>query len=790
MTRATAAETRRYGFTDEGRRYVMRDVHLMDTAHTYLFNDTMVVDVEHRGRCGVMVQQPDRVQFAYKQACVYVRDEESGRFWSAPHDPVQAEPDEFEFSVGLGDVRWRVVHHGIEVSIGLMIPRDDMVELWTVKVRNLTRRQRHLSIYTFEPLEYGASMHIVGRFDAGLNGVLASHFPPYLTALDYYRLCEHRNHLFCAADRKPTAWEADLEAFIGPDGAANPRQLHDKRLGRGEAMNLTAAGIFQYVRRLAPGVGMKVNLICGPAQDLGEAKRLKRKYLAPGGMARAIKRVDTFLESHCPAVRIETPDADFNHFVNYWLPQETLFCGRTLRCSLEPCARNALQDAMGATYNDPQAARHWYQVVLAQQDRNGWLPHGIPLREGAVSGGINLIPHRDMNVWAPPALYFYLAETGDMSILDEKIRFRDDRTKATVYDHVCRGLDWLLKDRTKRKLSRIGQGDWNDPLDMAGPKGRGESVWLSEALVYALEVWADVSEEIGDTKRATRYRKEAGVSRQAINRLAWDGSWYVRGSTDAGKWFGTRRDKQGKLFLNAQSWALMCGAATGDRLHACIASVEKHLATPAGPMTIWPPYTQMRDDARLRRERLVLRPCRRVLRLRAVHRRRAGLGLAGYVQPTARANQPAGTSRSTAAVSAQQFQWPGGWKDSRPEQSLGQHRRMCVVLPHSGVYAPGRARRVRRAAAGSKTAEKMETRQGLAPVPRCRLRDHHRQEPPGAQYNRYVGRPAAKRHCRPVAEGRYAASRGRHRAGVISVHVTVYYAAVSCVRRLRFSVRG
>lgn len=596
MTRATAAETRRYGFTDEGRRYVMRDVHLMDTAHTYLFNDTMVVDVEHRGRCGVMVQQPDRVQFAYKQACVYVRDEESGRFWSAPHDPVQAEPDEFEFSVGLGDVRWRVVHHGIEVSIGLMIPRDDMVELWTVKVRNLTRRQRHLSIYTFEPLEYGASMHIVGRFDAGLNGVLASHFPPYLTALDYYRLCEHRNHLFCAADRKPTAWEADLEAFIGPDGAANPRQLHDKRLGRGEAMNLTAAGIFQYVRRLAPGVGMKVNLICGPAQDLGEAKRLKRKYLAPGGMARAIKRVDTFLESHCPAVRIETPDADFNHFVNYWLPQETLFCGRTLRCSLEPCARNALQDAMGATYNDPQAARHWYQVVLAQQDRNGWLPHGIPLREGAVSGGINLIPHRDMNVWAPPALYFYLAETGDMSILDEKIRFRDDRTKATVYDHVCRGLDWLLKDRTKRKLSRIGQGDWNDPLDMAGPKGRGESVWLSEALVYALEVWADVSEEIGDTKRATRYRKEAGVSRQAINRLAWDGSWYVRGSTDAGKWFGTRRDKQGKLFLNAQSWALMCGAATGDRLHACIASVEKHLATPAGPMTIWPPYTQMRDD--------------------------------------------------------------------------------------------------------------------------------------------------------------------------------------------------
>ena len=586
----------RAGFTDDGRRYVLRDVHLMDTAHTYLFNDTMVVDVEHRGRCGTLIQQPDRVQFAYKQACVYVRDEKSGDFWSAPHDPVQAEPDEFEFSVGRGDVRWRVVRDGIEVSIRLVVPRDDMVELWTVTVRNVARRGRHVSIYTFHPLEYGASMHVMGRFDAGLNGVLASHFPPCGDGADYYRLGEQRNYLFCAADRKPTAYEADLDGFIGPDGAGNPRQLQDKRLGRGEAMNLSAAGIFQYVRRLAPGGSSTVNLVCGPAQDLAEAKRLKRKYLAPGGMARAIKRVDAFLESRTPSVRIETPDVDFNHFVNHWLPQETLFCGRTLRGSLEPCARNAVQDAMGITYNDPASARHWYQIVLAQQDRNGWLPHGIPLRKGVASSEINQIPHRDMNVWAPPALYFYLAETGDMSILDEKIRFRDDSTMASAYDHVCVGLEWLLKDRTKRKLSRIGEGDWNDPLNMAGPKGKGESVWLTEALVYSLEVWADVAERIGDTRRATRYRKQADVSRRAINRLAWDGAWYVRGSTDVGKWFGTRRDKQGKLFLNAQSWAMMCGAAKGDRLRACIGSVEKHLSTPAGPMTLWPPYTEMRDD--------------------------------------------------------------------------------------------------------------------------------------------------------------------------------------------------
>ena len=40
----------------------------------------------------------------------------------------------------------------------------------------------------------------------------------------------------------------------------------------------------------------------------------------------------------------------------------------------------------------------------------------------------------------------------------------------------------------------------------------------------------------------------------------------------------------------------MCGAATSERSRKCIAAVEKHLATPAGPMTLWPPYTEMRDD--------------------------------------------------------------------------------------------------------------------------------------------------------------------------------------------------
>jgi cellobionic acid phosphorylase len=263
----------------------------------------------------------------------------------------------------------------------------------------------------------------------------------------------------------------------------------------------------------------------------------------------------------------------------------------------DPCVRNAYQDAMGVVFNMPEKARHWFVVVFGHQNADGFMPHGAPLAEGVDRAMINTIPHRDMNVWPPFALSFYIKETGDMSVLDESVGFKDSDEKATVYEHVCRGLEWQLRDRTKRGLCRIGEGDWDDPLNMAGWKEKGESVWLTEALAIALDTWAEVAEQIGDKKRASNYRREAQAARRAINTLAWDGNWYARGTTDAGRWFGTNADKEGKIFLNAQSWAMICGAADSpERIKTCIKSVNKHLITPCGPMTMSPAFTSMRED--------------------------------------------------------------------------------------------------------------------------------------------------------------------------------------------------
>jgi len=51
------------------------------------------------------------------------------------------------------------------------------------------------------------------------------------------------------------------------------------------------------------------------------------------------------------------------------------------------------------------------------------------------------------------------------------------------------------------------------------------------------------------------YAKISGL----INRNAWDGAWYVRAFDNYGKVIGSKKCREGKIYLNSQSWAILSG---------------------------------------------------------------------------------------------------------------------------------------------------------------------------------------------------------------------------------------
>src|SRR5690606_6484473 len=56
------------------------------------------------------------------------------------------------------------------------------------------------------------------------------------------------------------------------------------------------------------------------------------------------------------------------------------------------------------------------------------------------------------------------------------------------------------------------------------------------------------------------------------------------------------KDKEGRIFLNPQSWAILGGAASEEQRKKMLSAVEQQLETPCGVAMLAPAYTAMRDD--------------------------------------------------------------------------------------------------------------------------------------------------------------------------------------------------
>jgi cellobiose phosphorylase len=70
--------------------------------------------------------------------------------------------------------------------------------------------------------------------------------------------------------------------------------------------------------------------------------------------------------------------------------------------------------------------------------------------------------------------------------------------------------------------------------------------------------------------------------RECINKIAWDGEWYIRYLDADGSPLGSRANSEGRIFANAQSWAVLSGFAPPDRARQALDAVYEHLNTVNG----------------------------------------------------------------------------------------------------------------------------------------------------------------------------------------------------------------
>ncbi|MBA4386583.1 MAG: hypothetical protein C0404_01300 [Verrucomicrobia bacterium] len=514
---------------------------------------------------------------------IYLRDDQSGEFWAASFAPVKKTLTRFECRHGQAWTTFLSEKNGIACEYTVFVPVDGPVELWHVVITNRSKRTRRITATPFvewsiddgpqgvDDLVYAA--HTDAGFDAANQAVWAA--CRQTTKFRFFRA-------FLAGDFRPDAWETNRTAFVGRARTlANPQEIEHGRLSCTPCESEVAMGAISRKLRLAPGASVSFNVMAGMAQTGSERGALRRKFLAKGRPEKELARLKAFWARMPERFEIHTPDRELDRYVNRCLVAHVYKQGasnavRPIRIQL----RNQMQDVLGMVALAPEHARRLILKLMnfhcSSGDALQWLSYGAEWRQ---------IPeHVDTKLWIVYSTAAYLRETGDFDILRQRERFYDVPKRVSLLEMIGRAVEKSWKDRGVHGLSLLGRGDWNDSLDGMGRAGKGESVWMSEALHLALLDYAGILEQTGDSRRAGHMRTRAKELHKAINRHGWDGGWYLMGYTDAGHKVGTHTAKEGRVFLMTQLWAVLSGVATPERQKKIFKIIDTRLETKYGVM--------------------------------------------------------------------------------------------------------------------------------------------------------------------------------------------------------------
>jgi len=520
----------------------------------------------------------------------YLRDEETGEFWSPTPMPARA-PGSYSVGHAPGCTTFRHASHGIESQLEWFAAADDPVRVVRVTLRNTTDRPRRLTVTHF--IEWalgssrsGAQQKVVTRFDAEAD---------MLTAHSWFNLDFPGRPAFLATDRPLHSWTASRTEFVGRNGRpADPAAMHRVALGESCGRFHDNCGALMVELELEPGAESETVFLLGQTETIERARELVAAYREPGAAAAALVAARGRWGDLLSVVQVHTPDAKLDLMLNRWLLYQVMSCrvmGRTAAYQSSGAFgfRDQLQDVMALLLTDPQLARDQITDAARRQFPEGdvlhwWQPHS----------GRGVRTHMtDDRLWLPYAVTEYLRVTGDSAVLDEVAPFlegqplapdQDDvyvqplasAQSADLYEHCIRAIECSLAVGS-HGLPLMGGGDWNDGMNRVGHQGRGESVWLAWFIGSVLTGFAPIVEARGDEERAKRYRSHATAMAAAAEAQGWDGSWYLRAYFDDGTPLGTHSAAECRIDGITQAWATISGLGDPERAREAMQAVQEKL---------------------------------------------------------------------------------------------------------------------------------------------------------------------------------------------------------------------
>ena len=541
----------------------------------------------------------------------YLRDRDTADYWSSSWQPTGKSLESFKSTCrhGTGYSIIESEYDGIRTESTYFVPLGKHYEVWRLRVENRSARKRTLDIFTY--VEISAEWHVWHDtfnlqycqyiIDAQVNGNVLScsqsgHLPE---SPENFEFRDQSRHIFMALAGAPVkSYDTDREVFLGPYRTyANPLIVERGACTNSSAHGDNPCGVLQTLIELQPGESREVAVLLGVGRGNVVAPQALEEMGTPDKIEAALSDVRHHWHSRIGAIEVRTPDSEFDSMINVWNAYNCLITFAWSRAASLIYSgerdglgyRDTVQDLLGVMAAIPEQTRERLELMLTGQvSTGGAMPVVKPF---AHRPGFEPLPadneyRSDDSLWLFDTVPAYVKETGDIGFFSKELPYADSG-KATVLGHLRRALEFNLERRGAHGLPCGLSADWNDTLRLGY---RGESVMVTFQLRHGLNVYAQIADRLGLKNEALWARTHLTELDRAIQAHCWDGAWYVRAFRENGTIIGTKAEREGSIFLNAQSWAVISGAATPDQAQKAMQSVHEKLATRHGLLLCAPPF--------------------------------------------------------------------------------------------------------------------------------------------------------------------------------------------------------
>ncbi|HWB54406.1 MAG TPA: glucoamylase family protein [Tepidisphaeraceae bacterium] len=611
------------GFTHDGREYIIQ----LDDNHSTPMPWCNLIANEHFGTLtsesgSVYTWAENAHEFrltpwyndpitASSGEAIYIRDEESGNFWSPTPLPARGRGS-YVTRHGFGYTVFEHVEDNIISDLIIYVAMDAPVKFARLRLTNRSGRTRKLSVtgyweWVLAELRSHSMMHVLTEVDPQTNAILARN--PYNT--------EFPNRVaFVDTSERSRTVTGDRTEFIGRNGSlAHPAAMRRARLSGRVGAGFDPCAAMQVPVELADGQEREIVFMIGAATNEDEARSLIYRFHGTSPARTALQAVWDYWGHTISAIHVETPDRAVDYMANGWLLYQALACRMWGRSGFYQSGgafgfRDQLQDAMALLHPAPLLLRKHLVLASSRQFREGDVQHWWhPPTGRGVRTRIS-----DDYLWLPYAVCRYVQATSDVGVLDEKTHFVEARTlhpeeesfydlprqadeQATLYEHCQRAINYGLRFGS-HGLPLMGSGDWNDGMNRVGIHGKGESVWLAFFLYDVLMRFSDLAHRRNDATFADFCLMKATELRQHIESNGWDGEWYLRAFFDEGQPLGSSANEECQIDAIPQSWSVLSGAGSLERSRLAMQHVAERLVRTDARLIqlLDPPFDKMPFD--------------------------------------------------------------------------------------------------------------------------------------------------------------------------------------------------